>query len=107
MSSTLIQYVRKNKTEISPKKRAIVKRTHKIGVLVGFRATPEAKVRVGWSAVNRDEGDTFDKEIGLEIAKERSVPISESAFNEMCLDAPAKLRSKIRAFAERCNRYFK
>jgi len=57
-------------------------------------------VRIGWSKTNTKLGDKFDKNLGLELAKERS----RSNVNMII---PTSIGKKYRNFKSRCARYFK
>lgn len=71
-------------------------RKQKVGIFVGKKIGDE--VLVGWSRVNTKEGDTFNFESAVKIAKDRL------GIN---YEAPQSLKKKMGRFSERCKRYFK
>jgi len=76
----------------------------KIGVLVG-QITDDNDIDIGWSKVAlKREGnvtDTFDKEIGLTIARGRTGIINDKTT------VPHVIRKQLKTFEKRCLRYFK
>lgn len=104
------QFIKQRKTEISPAKKVKMTRTHKVGVLVATKRSPEANdptVYVGWSLVNRDAGDKFNHEDALRLACDRAVSIDMIAAQ--CEDhhtIPCSIRKHMRKFLLRCDRYF-
>lgn len=69
-----------------------------VAVLVGTMY--QAVIKIGWSRANINAGDRFDKEFGLQLARER-IRAKQMPF------APHSLAKDIYAFSERCRRYFK
>jgi len=87
---TIHQYVRDNKGR-------------KVGILVGrlSKITHETgKIKIGWSRVNRNAGDKFDREFGMELALKRT------AARQM-VKCPQSMEYDVFRFAKRCKRYFK
>lgn len=99
----LIQYIRRVKNEISPAKKVPMKRTYKVGVLVAF-LTNNDNITIGWSAVNTQSNDKFDRNEGLTLAKQNTYQIMSP---DMVARMPHKIRVAMPDFIDRCERYFK
>lgn len=81
------------------KMRMIREKGNPNGVLIA--ALVNGKIRVGWSCVNKKQGDSFNKERALEIAKGRLV--SPSNIEKI----PYRVFKTIdMGFADRCEKYF-
>lgn len=103
----IIQHIKRTKQEIAPKKKSILKRTHKIGTLIAFR-NDKGTIRVGFSSVNVAAGDVFDAKKGILLAEQRTYTVSENGSLYIPEEIPRKIREKITYFVEhRCSRYFK
>lgn len=101
----IIQHIRKTQTEISPRKKVVMKRTHKIGTLVAFRGDhANGPIYIGWSAVNRKAGDTFRKH-GISMAKSRAKAVDNST--DWMQGIPLKFHKHLPGFVQRCERYYK
>jgi hypothetical protein len=74
-------------------------KTVKVGVIVGTTDEGHGVVKVGWSKCNV-RLDTFEKDVGLKLARERCKTPSKSGV-------PACVKRQYRQFAARCVRYFK
>jgi len=79
-------------------------KVHKIGVIYG---TSDGNIiRIGWSKCNTKDGDKFDVEEGIDIAKERAVAsyITQGTTHP---SVPLCIKRHMRQFGARCLRYFK
>ena len=74
------------------------KKNHKVGVVVGFKEGD--KILIGWAKCNI-KLDKFDKETGIELAKQRA-----KGLDPICKIPDADVR-QIQEFQARCLRYFK
>jgi len=72
-------------------------KVHKVGVIYG--TTEDNTIKIGWSKCNIKEGDEFNADLGVLLAKERAI---ESPAN-----APLCMKRHLRNFSCRCLRYFK
>lgn len=99
----LISYIRQTRRELSPKNRIQMEFTRKVGVLIGY-LDAEGYIRIGYSAVNTQSGDTFDRETGIELAKKNTTCILTP---EQIAKMPMKVRYAMPAFITRCEKYFK
>lgn len=67
-------------------------------------ATPSAhnpnEIFIGFSLCNKSLGDKFDKDIGYNIARQRS-------YKASTVDIPDSLKEGYNFFFDRCKRYFK
>jgi len=70
----------------------------KVGVLYGS-IDKDNVVGIGFSKANLADGDKFDKDFGLKIAKERS--------KAQYIEYPLSFTQDIHRFHDRCRRYFK
>ena len=71
----------------------------KVATFIGMKDREDC-IRIGWSRANINQGDKFNKKVGLRIATERlkateMVPVPESLFYDAL------------EFQERCQRYFR
>ncbi len=102
----IIQYIKRIKQEVSPKKKSKMKRTHKVGVLVAFNK--DGKPRVGWSLTNVNNGDAFDKQEGIRLATERAIsPIVLHDEKAALMYTPKSIQEDLKAFLERSKKYLK
>lgn len=90
------RYIYKEIFEYMRKRRH--KQTRRVGVVVGIN--DNGVIRVGWSKCNEKDGDEFNLDEGLRIARER-------AFKVYNTPIPLCAKRQIRAFSSRCVRYFK
>lgn len=75
------------------------------GVLIAFPLeAEEGKIAIGYSLCNLDKGDTFDKEIGIEIAADRALKWSNKfkVKNMYYVDS-----YDVRDFLVRMKKYYK
>jgi hypothetical protein len=100
----IVKYIRKNRTEISPRKKVVMKRTHKIGTLVAYANNRNIPM-VGWSLVNTKDGDVFDPIVGQNEALKRAIPLS--TLSGVVWSLPLKVRKELPAFVSQLNKYFK
>jgi hypothetical protein len=70
-----------------------------VGVIVG--TTAGKRIVIGFSKANIKEGDTFDKEFGIDLALNRARGLEPSP------EIPPQVVSQYRDFQRRCLRYFK
>ena len=102
-SDLLVKYIRQTKKEISPRKKAVMERTRKVGTLIAFLDNEEY-IRIGWSALNTWSDDKFDRNEGIRLAKLNTTCIlSPDAIQSM----PLKVRNDIEHFIGRAENYFK
>jgi len=89
----IFEYIRKRKGGM----------THKIGVIYG--TIDNNTIKIGWSKCNVKEGDDFNADIGIEMAKERAVAsyITQGTDHPT---VPLCIKRHIRQFGARCVRYF-
>lgn len=99
----IVKTIKRNKTEISPRKKSKMRRMHKIGTMVAFRSGPLNTVMFGWSLVNFTENDKFSMQEGIRCATERAIPL----FAVQAENLPVKVQLEFAGFKDRCNRYFK
>jgi len=71
---------------------------HKIGVIYG--TTEGNTIRIGWSKCNVKDGDSFNPDLGVGIAKTR-------AHGNDAAPSPLCIKRQLRQFGARCLRYFK
>lgn len=96
----LKQYIRRNKKEISPRKKVIMSRRHKVGVLLGEKY--QDGFRVGWSLCKSGkDGDTFTVSEGEKLAAKRM----KKTFDPD--EVPHSIKGEMMDFVERCKHYFK
>ena len=84
----IIQYIRDNKR-------------NKIGVMAAFRHNEE--VYIGWSLCSKQ--DVFDREFGIELAKNRAVKLFD--YEYISDKFPYSILGDLEMFIDRCVRYFK
>jgi hypothetical protein len=99
----ITQFIRKNKTEISARKKVKMQRVYKVGVLIAFKDDSNV-IRIGWSAINTHSDDVFDKKIGLFLAKSNTVQIISP---DVIARMPFKVKTEMPYFIQRCERFFK
>lgn len=75
------------------------RRKQVVGVLLAH-AKENGIVTIGWSLAATTRGDKFDKEVGLKIAKERTMARHE-------LTIPHTVRKHLPRFEHRCRRFFR
>ena len=73
-------------------------RNKRVGMLLAVEK--DGVVKVGWSRCNRKE-DSFDREIGLELAESRAMGLTGSPA------LPLAMKRQVAEFYKRCYRYFK
>lgn len=98
----IIQYIRRTKTEVSPRKKVTMQRTHKIGVLVAWRDPIMGDIRIGWSALNLFSDDKFDAKTGIELAKKKSYSLTIAQV----MKKPLKVEKELPAFIKRVEEHF-
>lgn len=96
------KYIKKIRKEVSPSKKATVIRHHKVGVLLAF--VKDGIPYFGWSLVNEQDGDVFDREIGLEQARKRAIPVFAIGYNQQL---PFKVKRELPSFMANVSRYLK
>ncbi len=100
----IIRYIKRSRQERSPRKGVIMRRNHKIGVLVAWRSMTGIPY-FGWSLVNEVDGDKFDPAIGIELAKKKTIPIT--VLGSPTLKIPFKVLKEIPSFMRHVERYMK
>lgn len=88
-SKELVEFIKKN----------VNGRRQKVAVLYAKLGSDNI-VRIGWSKTNTKLKDTFNKDVGLALARERSVLVQNAKV-------PTSIGKKYRKFKSRCARYFK
>lgn len=73
-------------------------RVHKVGVIYG--TAEDNTIKIGWSKCNIKDGDEFNADLGVSLARERA---TASSMNEV----PLCIKRHLRQFGARCLRYFK
>ena len=99
----ILSYIRQTKLALSPKTRIQMPFTRKVGVLIGFLDS-EDYIRIGYSALNTKSDDVFNREQGIELAKQNTTC---ALTPEVIAKMPIKVRHAMPAFINRCERYFK
>jgi hypothetical protein len=75
-------------------------RRHPVGVLAAQPSMADPKeVIIGWSKCNASAGDRFNKQLGVQIAYERSAQSSYA-------DVPESMTEDYGRFLDRARRYF-
>jgi len=76
-------------------------RRHPVGVLAAVPSQDRpSEVVIGWSRCNNSAGDRFNKQLGVQIAYERSLKRSTT-------EVPLTMTPHYTAFYERATKYFK
>lgn len=88
-SKELVEFIKKN----------VKGRRQKVAVLYAKLGSDNI-VRIGWSKTNTKLKDAFNKDVGLALAKERSMLVQNAKV-------PTSIGKKYRNFKSRCARYFK
>lgn len=78
--------------------KGVGSKARRVGVILGIRR--DDKTLIGWSKVNEKAGDKFNAEAGIAEALRKATENK----GEVC---PPRYRRKLRAFQNRCKRYFK
>ncbi len=68
-----IQYIRRRRNFLSPRKKVPVSQVEKVGVMVAFPSR-DGVWKFGWSL--KDRGDKFDRALGRNIAAKRAVKVN-------------------------------
>lgn len=88
---TLIKYVRDRKKQ-------------PIGVVTAF--IENGDIHYGWSLLNRRDNDKWDKQIGLNLALSRAVPLNEIALKALGHEIPQSVSKDLTSMVYRAKSYF-
>ena len=76
----------------------------KIGVIIG-RIDPWNEVRIGWSRVNINAGDEFDKARGYEIALARTNAVKSIPYPPSFVEEMSKFQARIKRYFKNAKLY--
>jgi hypothetical protein len=91
MHKTLIKYVRDRKRQ-------------PVGVITAF--VENGDICYGWSLLNRKAGDRWNRDIGLNLALARAVPLPEIALKALNHEVPQSVSKDLTSMVYRAKSYF-
>lgn len=77
----IVKYIRRNRKEVRRYGRTVRRDNQKVGVFVAFK--DGQTLNVGWSRCQLDQGDVFDRDVGINLARARALPFYNADISEM------------------------